>query len=30
MELCYKPNFEQARVYWRAFWEGAVLDRPVD
>jgi hypothetical protein len=28
MELLYKPDFERARAYWRAFWEGAVLDRP--
>ena len=29
MELQYKPDLEQARRYWRAFWEHAVLDRPV-
>ena len=28
MELHYKPDFEQARTYWRAYWNGAVLDRP--
>jgi hypothetical protein len=29
MDLHYKPDLEQARNYWRAFWEQAVLDRPV-
>lgn len=29
MELLYKPNFEQARAYWRAFWNHTILDRPV-
>jgi hypothetical protein len=29
MELEYKPDFEQARTYWRAFWEHTVLDRPI-
>ena len=29
MELQYKPDFERARTYWRAFWEHEVLDRPV-
>lgn len=28
MELQYKPDFERAQLYWRAFWEKAVLDRP--
>lgn len=29
MELQFKPDFERARTYWRAFWEHAVLDRPI-
>lgn len=29
MELLYKPDFERARVYWNAFWEKEVLDRPL-
>ena len=29
MELQYKPDFEQARTYWRAFWEHSLLDRPI-
>jgi hypothetical protein len=28
MELQYKPDFERARTYWRAFWEGEIIDRP--
>jgi hypothetical protein len=24
----YKPNFEEAKLYWRAFWEKEVIDRP--
>ena len=27
--LQYKPNFEESKKYWRAFWEKEVLDRPV-
>jgi hypothetical protein len=29
MELQFKPDFERARTYWRAFWEHSVLDRPI-
>ncbi len=29
MELCYKPDFDRARVYWKAFWEKQIVDRPV-
>ena len=29
MELQYKPDFERARTYWRAFWDHAVVDRPI-
>jgi hypothetical protein len=29
MDLQYKPDFERARAYWRAFWNRQVLDRPV-
>lgn len=28
MELEYKPDFERARSYWDAFWQGAIIDRP--
>ena len=28
MELLYKPDFERARAYWRAFWDHGLLDRP--
>jgi len=28
MELEYKPDFEEARKRWDAFWEGEVLGRP--
>ena len=28
MELAYKPDFEEARKYWRAYWAGEILDRP--
>ncbi len=24
-----KPNFEESKVYWRAFWEREVIDRPL-
>ncbi len=26
--LKYKPDFDQARVYWRAFWQREIIDRP--
>jgi len=29
MELKYKENFEETKKYWRAFWEGEVIDRPL-
>lgn len=29
MELKYKKDFEEARKYWRAFWEGEIIDRPL-
>ncbi len=28
MKLAYKPDFEQAKEYWRAFWAHELLDRP--
>ena len=28
MELCYKPDLERARTYWRAFWQHEIIDRP--
>jgi hypothetical protein len=28
VELVYKPDFEEAKKYWRAFWAGEVIDRP--
>ncbi len=28
MELLHKPDFEEAKRYWRAFWEGSIIDRP--
>ena len=28
MDLLYKPDFERARDYWRAFWNHSILDRP--
>jgi hypothetical protein len=28
MDLAYKPDFERAREYWRAFWNHSILDRP--
>ncbi len=27
--MIYKPNFEESKVYWRAFWEREVIDRPL-
>ena len=27
--MIYKPNFEESKRYWRAFWEKEVLDRPL-
>jgi len=29
MELEYKADFERAKKYWNAFWEGEVIDRPL-
>ena len=29
MELQYKPDFDRARKYWRAFWDKEVIDRPL-
>ena len=28
MELAYKPDFEEARQRWDAFWEGEIIGRP--
>ena len=28
MELAFKPDFEKARKYWRAFWASEIIDRP--
>jgi hypothetical protein len=28
MHLHYKPDFEQTKVRWKAYWEGEVLGRP--
>jgi hypothetical protein len=28
IELKYKPDFEQARTYWDAFWMHEMIDRP--
>ncbi len=28
MQLQYKPNLDEAKQYWRAFWEKEVIDRP--
>lgn len=28
MELAYKPDFEDAKTYWRAYWAGEIIDRP--
>ena len=25
----HKPNFEEAKKYWRAYWERGIIDRPV-
>ncbi len=27
--LKYKEDFEKARRYWDAFWEGEIIDRPL-
>ncbi|MEA4890535.1 MAG: hypothetical protein VB070_13850 [Clostridiaceae bacterium] len=27
--MIYKPDFEEAKRYWQAFWQKEVLDRPV-
>ena len=27
--LKYKPDFERAKLYWKAFWEKEVIDRPL-
>lgn len=27
--MIYKPNFEESKMYWRAFWEREVIDRPL-
>ena len=24
----YKPDLEEAKRYWRAFWEKEIIDRP--
>lgn len=29
MNLKYKPDLEQAKKYWRAYWQREVIDRPV-
>jgi 5-methyltetrahydrofolate--homocysteine methyltransferase len=29
MKLKYKEDFEEAKKYWRAFWEGEIIDRPL-
>lgn len=29
MQLQYKPDLDRARLYWRAFWEHQIIDRPV-
>jgi hypothetical protein len=29
MQLKYKPDFERAQQYWRAFWKHEIIDRPV-
>lgn len=29
MELAYKPDFEETRKRWQAYWAGEVIDRPV-
>ena len=28
MELKYKPDADRARVYWEAFWQREIIDRP--
>ena len=28
MELLYKPDFEDARAHWEAFWQQEIIDRP--
>lgn len=28
MELAYKPDFEEARKHWDAYWEKEIIDRP--
>ncbi|MDP6778888.1 MAG: hypothetical protein QGI83_19195 [Candidatus Latescibacteria bacterium] len=28
MELLYKPDFEDARAHWEAFWNREIIDRP--
>jgi hypothetical protein len=28
MDLVYKPNLDEAKKYWRAFWAGEIIDRP--
>lgn len=28
MELLYKPDFEEARNHWEAFWNHEIIDRP--
>jgi len=28
LQLEYKPDFEEARRYWDAFWQGEIIDRP--
>ncbi len=28
MELLYKPDFEEARKHWEAFWNREIIDRP--
>lgn len=28
MELLYKPDFEEARAHWEAFWNQEIIDRP--
>ena len=29
MSLIYKPDFGRARNYWEAFWNHAIIDRPI-
>lgn len=28
MNLLYKPDFDRASLYWKAFWEKEIIDRP--